>query len=226
MKKRHVILSIAIVILLITILSINVHKNREYAMYLKQENENSINAILSIIESNNEILNKYEETGAMTYSEFSRIGNSSLNAEKQLSDLQRQVKYFVSEKKYSHEDFNTIRSYFDSVSMWISMDLLQGIGNYYPHMYNDDVYDLNQDEKLILGYLVEINRRFINDIEANGFINNESNGKKYYVDPDDNNGLGHLIKLVDALTIDVKEQLKELESYDNNLVEGFLSRVN
>jgi len=144
-----------------------------------------------------------------------------------LIDLQRQIKHFVTKEKYNNENFNTIISCFDGVSLFISMDVLQGIGNYYPHMYNDKVYELNKDEKLILGYIHDFNEKFINVITEKEFINNQPNGKQYYIDVDAYNGLGDLIDLIDALANELKNYLGELESYDNSkLVEEFLLEVN
>lgn len=225
MHKRYKTAVIIVIILLITILLITVQKKNQYETYLKQENENSISSILSAINSNNEVLKKYEETGEITYAELSRIGINYLNAESELIGLQRQLKYFASKEK-DNENFNIIISYFDGVSLFVSMDVLQGIGNYYPHMYNDEIFELSKDEKLILGYINGLNQEFIRIITENGFINNQPNNKMYYIDVDDNNGLVDLIELVDELANESKNYLLELENYNNSkVVEEFLLEV-
>jgi len=226
MQKKYKIAVIIVFILLITMLLITVQKKHQYEKYLKQENGNSISSILSAIHSNNGILKKYEETGVITYAELSRIGISYFNAESDLRDLQRQLKYFASKEK-DNENFNTIISYFGGVSLFVSMDVLQGIGNYYPHMYNDEIIELSKDEKLILGYINGLNQKFIRVITEKGFINNQPNSKMYYIEIDANNGLADLIELVDGLANESKNYLLELESYYNSkVVEKFLLEVN
>lgn len=226
MQKKYKIAVIIIIISLFTILLINVQKIHQYDTYLKQENKNSISSILSAILSNNEILKKYEETGELTYAELSRIGINYFNAESELIDLQRQLKYFMSEEEYSTENFNSIISYFDGVSLFISMDVFKGIGNYYPHLYNDEIYELNKDEKLILGYIQRLNQKFIYVITEKGFINNQPNMKMYNIDVDDNNGLSGLIELVDRLAYESENYLRELKNLDNSkIVEEFLLEV-
>lgn len=227
MQKRYQIAIIIIIISLTTMLLINVQKKHEYETYLKQENENSISSILSVMQSNNEILKKYEESREITYAEFSRVGSSYLHAASALVDLQRQLTYFVSQEKDTNQNFNTMIRYFDGVSLFISMDVFQGIGNYYPHMYNDDLYGLNNDEKLVLDYMFELNQNFLAVISEKGFIDDPPNNKEYYIDVDSNNGLGELIDLIDGLADESKDYLGELISHDNSkVVEDFLFEVN
>jgi hypothetical protein len=225
-QKRYIIAIIVVVISLTTILIMNVQKKHEYETYLKQENEKSISSILSMIYSNNEILKKCEETGEITYAELSRVGSSYLNIEFELIDLHSQIKHFVTKEKYNNENFNTIIRCFDGISLFISMDVLQGIGNYYPHMYNDKGYEMNKDEYQIFGYILNFNEKFINIITEKGFLSNQSNGKQYYIEVDAYNGLGDLIDLIDALAEEFKNYLGELERYENSkLVEEFLFEV-
>lgn len=225
MQKRYKFAVIIVFILLLIMLLINVQKKHQYEEYLKLENKNSISSILSVIQKNNEILKKYEETDEITYAELSIIGISYFNAESELIYLQRQLKYFASKEK-DNESFNTIIRYFDGVSLYISMDLLQGIGNYYPHLYNDEILKLNKDEKLILSYINDLNQKFIYVITEKGFINNQSNNKEYYINVDDNYGLIDIIELIDGLANESKNYLKKIASRDNSkLVEEFLLEV-
>jgi hypothetical protein len=226
MHKIYKTAVIIVIISLIIILLITVKRKNQYETYLKQENENSINSILSAINDNNEVLKKYEETGEITYAELSRVGINYFNTESDLRGLQRQLEYFAP-KENDNENFNIIISYFDGVSLFVSMDVLHGIGNYYPNMYNDEIIELSKDEKLILGYIDGLNQKFIRIIAEKGFINNQSNSKMYYIDVDFNNGLVDLIDLVNGLANESKNYLLELESYDNSkVVEEFLLEVN
>lgn len=226
MQKKYKIAVIIIIISLFAMSLINVQRKLQYDTYLRQENKNSISSILSVIDSNNEILKKYEENDEITYADLSRLGINYFDAEAELIGLQRQMKYFISKEDYNNENFNSIISYFDGVSLFISMDVFKGIGNYYPHLYNDEIYELNKDEKLILGYIQRLNQKFIYVITEKGFINNQPNMKMYNIDVDDNNGLSDLIELVDILAYESENYLRELKNLGNSkIVEEFLIEV-
>jgi len=226
MKKRYRVAVIVGIIILTAVLFMNIQKKNEYEAYLKQENENSISSILSNIHSIDEILKDYEETDEITYAELSRIGSLSLDAEYELMDLHQQLSYYVSANKYSNENFNAVRSYFDGISLFITMDVLQGIGNYYPHMYNDETYQLNEDEILILGHMFDLNQKFIEVISNEDLINDKINSKEYSINLDNNNGLGDLIDLTNLMVNVSKDYLSEIETNENSkLVEDFILRV-
>lgn len=106
------------------------------------------------------------------------------------------------------------------------MDVFKGIGNYYPHLYNDEIYELNKDEKLILSYIHSLSEKFVHVVTEKGLINNQPNMKMYNIDVDDNNGLSGLIELVDALSYELKSYLAELASQDSKIAEKFFLKVN
>lgn len=226
MRKKIKITLVIIMISFIVMLLMNVQRIHQYDLYLRQENKNSISSILSVIINNNEILKKYEETGELTYAELSIIGVDYFNAESELINLQRQLKHFMSKEKYNNENFNIIISYFDGVSLFITMDVFEGIGNYYPHMHNDELYELNKDEKLILGYLYNLNQKLIHVIAEKGFINNQAYSEMFIIDVDDNNGLSSLIELVNGLAYEIENYLKELKVQDNiKIIDELLLKV-
>ncbi|MGB4588158.1 MAG: hypothetical protein WBI17_02845 [Clostridiaceae bacterium] len=226
MKKGFKIVVIVALTLLTILLLFNIQNNREYKSYLLQENENSISSILSSIRNNNEVLNEYKKSGQITYAELSRIGSNYLNAGDKLKDLLKQAKYFMSDANYSHENFNAIIIYLDGISLFISMDLLQGIGNYYPHMYNDKVYELNEDEKLILSYMFDLNQKITDIGIEKGFMSNKLNSKEYNIDKGKNNGLEALVDFIDAVANESKKYFGELKNLENSkLVEKFILDV-
>ena len=226
MKKGFKYIVIAALILLTILLLFSIQNNREYKSYLRQENENSISSILSSIRNNNEILNEYKKSGQITYAQLSRIGSNYLSAGDELKILLEQVNHFMADDNYSHENFNTIIIYLDGTSLFISMDLLQEIGNFYPQMYNDKVYELNEDEKLILGYMLELNMKFTDIITEKGFLSNPKNSKEYNIDVSKNNGLGVLSDLIDAVANESKGYFEELKNPKNSkLVEKFILEV-
>lgn len=223
MKKGIKFVVIAALILLTILLLLSIKKNREYKSYLMQQNEYSISSILSRIRNNNEILNEYKKSGQITYAELSRIGSNYLDAGDDLKGLLEQVKHFMADANYSHENFNTIIVYLDDISLLISMDLLQGIGNFYPQMHNDQVYELNEDEKLILGYIFDLNMKFNDIIIEKGFLSNQENSNEYNIDVGKNNGLGVSSDFIDAVANETKGYFGELKPPKNSkLVEQFI----
>lgn len=213
-------------IVLVILLVFSFQKNDQYKSYIREENENSISSILSAIRSNNEILADYNKSDHITYAELSRIGNNYLYAGDELKDLLKQVNHFMPDDNYSHENFNAIIVYFDGISLVISMDMLKEIGNYYPHLYNDDVYELNEDEKLVLGYMIDLNQSFNDIIIEKGLMSNQINSKEYNIDIDKNNGLVVLADFIDAMAIEAKEYFGKLKNPENSkLVEKFILDV-
>lgn len=223
MKKRIKFVVIVTLILLTILLLFNIQNNRKYKSYLMQQNEYSISSILFSIRNNNVILNKYKKSGQITYAELSRIGSNYLDAGDELKGLLEQVNHFMADANYSHENFNTIIVYLDGISLFISMDLLQGIGNFYPQMYNDKVYELNEDEKIILGYIFDLNMKFTDIIIEKGFLSNQENSKEYNIDVGKNNGLGVSSDFIDAVANETKGYFGELKNPKNSkLVEKFI----
>lgn len=226
MKKRYLIASICGVTLLTAMLLLSLQKNNEYEAYLQHENENSISAILSSINAIDEVFKSYEETDEMTYAQLSRIGSLLLGAEYELVDLYKQLSFYMSDDEYSDENFNTVIRYFDGISVFISRNVLQDYGNYYPQLYNERVYELNEDEILILDHMADLNQEFIDLISNEGLVSDKGNFKEYDINLDDYNGLGDLIDLIDVMARVSNEHIREFESFGKtDLVEDYLSRV-
>lgn len=226
MKRGLKIVFIVTSILLAISLLFSIQNNRKYKSYLMQKSENSISTILSSIRNNNEILNECNKSGQITYAELSRIGSNYLNAGDELKGLLEQATHFMADVNYSHENFNTIIVYLGGTSLFISMDLLQGIGNFYPQMYNDNVYELNDDERLILGYIFDLNMKFADIIIEKGFLSNQKNSKEYNIEAGKNNGLGVLSDFIDAAANETKGYLGEITPPKNSkLFEKFILAV-
>ena len=226
LQKKQKIVAIVALISLTILLLFSIRMNHEYKSYLVKQNEYSISSFLSSIRNNTEILNEYKKTDNMTYAELSSIGNNYLYAGIELKDLLEQVKHFMSDADYSNENYNSIIIYLDGISLFVSMDILKGIGNHYPHMYNETVYELDDDEKLILGHIFDMNQRFNAIMIEKGFMSNELVTKAFTIDEGKHNGLDVLSDFIDAVANESKDYFDELKHLENSqLVQKFILDV-
>ncbi len=227
MKKNHQII-MAVSLMLLAIFSlIQVREKGEYESYLRQENRNSISVIIANIKRIDDVLEKYEETGEITYSEISSVGMKYLNAENYLSKLYRQECFFEVDRSHSSKAYNDVLKYFDGVSMFISMDVLHTTGNHYPYAYNEEIYILNEDVRMVLNNISELNRTFVDVIKAEGFLDNPQGSMENYVVVDTkNNGLETLDHLVVGIADETNLILDKQTSYaDDSIIEKFFDRV-
>ena len=95
------------------------------------------------------------------------------------------------------------------------MDMLNGIGNHYPVLYDDRIYILNDDEKMILDNMLLLNQNFLDLISEQGFLSNQEIGKAFLIDTDKANGLIDLIDLVNAMEKAVDLNLNQLSEFSD-----------
>lgn len=93
-------------------------------------------------------------------------------------------------------------------------------------MYNETVYELNDDEKLILGHIFDMNQRFNAIMIEKGFMSNELVTKAFTIDEGKHNGLDVLSDFIDAVANESKDYFDELKHLENSqLVQKFILDV-
>jgi hypothetical protein len=199
MKKSQKKLLILFCFLLAGILIFNILKVRKLEQYIINENKNEISSLLALLQQNNEIFSSWEETGNISYSELSQIGYKYLTASIKIDSLYRQVGHFIEDENFDEKNRYAVQKYFNNISMIISMDIFNDVGNSYPNINNETIYELTLEEEEVLLNISNICKEIDVLIISSDLIGNESYGRAYRIDTGKKYGLSTLILLVDNI---------------------------
>ncbi|MDM8534168.1 hypothetical protein QUF55_05610 [Clostridiaceae bacterium HSG29] len=210
MKEKSKLILIFIILVMIVLFIFTYQENIKLNSYLEEDNSNRISGVFARLSSIHEYFDKNNKVEEFEESDLSWIGLCTIECSNDIHNLYRQSRYLNDENYLNHEKINRVQKFLNSTSKYISMDILNTVGNHYPLLYSKGTVDLSEDDisniEVIDAIFEEIDKYIINE-----FASDSENSRKYRIDYENNYVMNDIKKIINEI-------VRIFETYEDKII--------